>query len=166
MENSVRTAQTKVNTSSVRITKNYLTWNTLRAITISKWKFSVTLFQQQDELFYFNPSWQNRVVAWWHSVREYSKVYSRIAVRKLIVFYRQLMGEELSGLDVTDLQGLENRLEMSLRSIKTRKVIPCVLHYLQFSFPLCFNLTMQGTSTKQDHLMRSEIEELHRKVCL
>jgi hypothetical protein len=44
--------------------------------------------------------------------------------------YRQLMGEELSSLGVTDLQGLENRLEMSLRSIKTRKVITCVLHYL------------------------------------
>jgi hypothetical protein len=39
------------------------------------------------------------------------------------------MGEELSGLGVTDLQGLENRLEMSLRSIKTRKVITCVHHY-------------------------------------
>ncbi|CAM0944368.1 unnamed protein product [Alopecurus aequalis] len=49
--------------------------------------------------------------------------------------HKQLMGEELSGLGVTDLQGLENRLEMSLRSIKTRK----------------------------DHLMISEIEDLHRK---
>jgi len=52
--------------------------------------------------------------------------------------HKQLMGEELSSLGVTDLQGLENRLEMSLRGIKTRK----------------------------DHLMRSEIEELHRKGSL
>ncbi|PNT69523.1 MADS-box transcription factor 57-like isoform X4 [Brachypodium distachyon] len=52
--------------------------------------------------------------------------------------HKQLMGEELSGLGVTDLQGLENRLEMSLRSIKTRK----------------------------DHLLRGEIEELHRKGSL
>lgn len=44
--------------------------------------------------------------------------------------YRQLMGEELSGLGVRDLQGLENRLEMSLRSIKTKKVITCVIHQL------------------------------------
>lgn len=74
------------------------------------------------------------------------------------------MGEELSGLGVTDLQGLENRLEMSLRSIKTRKVITYVLHYQWFCFPICFNLMMQLTSTKQDHLLRGEIEELHRKV--
>jgi len=52
--------------------------------------------------------------------------------------HKQLMGEELSGLGVRDLQGLENQLEMSLRSIKTRK----------------------------DNLLRSEIEELHRKGSL
>uniref|UniRef100_A0A453PHH2 K-box domain-containing protein n=1 Tax=Aegilops tauschii subsp. strangulata TaxID=200361 RepID=A0A453PHH2_AEGTS len=52
--------------------------------------------------------------------------------------HKQLMGEELSSLGVRDLQGLENRLEMSLRSIKTRK----------------------------DNLLRSEIEELHRKGSL
>ncbi|XP_044951143.1 MADS-box transcription factor 57-like isoform X2 [Hordeum vulgare subsp. vulgare] len=52
--------------------------------------------------------------------------------------HKQLMGEELSGLGVRDLQGLENRLEMSLRSIKARK----------------------------DNLLRSEIEELHRKGSL
>ncbi|CAO2040802.1 unnamed protein product [Urochloa humidicola] len=45
------------------------------------------------------------------------------------------MGEELSGLGVRDLQSLENRLEMSLSSARMRK----------------------------DHLLRSEIEELHRK---
>ncbi|CAL5055710.1 unnamed protein product [Urochloa decumbens] len=49
--------------------------------------------------------------------------------------HKQLMGEELSGLGVRDLQSLENRLEMSLHSVRMRK----------------------------DHLLRSEIEELHRK---
>uniref|UniRef100_A0A0E0CR16 MADS-box domain-containing protein n=1 Tax=Oryza meridionalis TaxID=40149 RepID=A0A0E0CR16_9ORYZ len=34
---------------------------------------------------------------------------------------KQLMGEELSGLGVRDLQGLENRLEISLRNIRMRK---------------------------------------------
>uniref|UniRef100_A0A0A9GUJ7 Mads2 n=1 Tax=Arundo donax TaxID=35708 RepID=A0A0A9GUJ7_ARUDO len=48
------------------------------------------------------------------------------------------MGEKLSGLGVRDLQSLENRLEMSLRSIRTRK----------------------------DNLLKSEIEELHRKGSL
>jgi hypothetical protein len=33
------------------------------------------------------------------------------------------MGEELSGLGLRDLQSLENRLEMSLRNVRMRKVI-------------------------------------------
>ncbi|CAD6249622.1 unnamed protein product [Miscanthus lutarioriparius] len=52
--------------------------------------------------------------------------------------HKQLMGEELSGLGVRDLQNSESRLEMSLRSIRIRK----------------------------DHILKSEIEELHRKGSL
>ncbi|KAL3845755.1 hypothetical protein ACJIZ3_003158 [Penstemon smallii] len=66
--------------------------------------------------------------------------------------HRQLMGEELSGLSVKDLQNLENKMEMSLRCVRTRKD--------QILIDEIQELKQKGNLIHQENL------ELYRKVNL
>ncbi|AES90554.2 MADS-box transcription factor [Medicago truncatula] len=65
---------------------------------------------------------------------------------------RQLMGQELSGLDLNELQHLESQLEMSLKSIRTRKG-------LIFSDEI-------NELLKKGSLSSQENEDLHKKIDL
>ncbi|KAG0523702.1 hypothetical protein BDA96_07G145500 [Sorghum bicolor] len=66
--------------------------------------------------------------------------------------HRQLLGQQLSGLDVRDLQNLENKLEMSLRNIRLKKD--------QLIFDQIQELSKKGSLMHQDNI------ELYNKVNL
>ncbi|XP_074263647.1 MADS-box transcription factor 23-like isoform X2 [Silene latifolia] len=64
--------------------------------------------------------------------------------------HRQIMGEELSGLSVKDLQNLETQLEISLRAVRTKKD--------QLFFNEIHELNQKGK------LIHHENAELYKKV--
>lgn len=78
--------------------------------------------------------------------------------------HRQLMGEDLSGLNVKELQSLENQLEISLRSVRTKKdhVLIDEIHELNRKGSLVHQENME--LYKKISLIRQENAELYKKI--
>ncbi|CAM0945528.1 unnamed protein product [Alopecurus aequalis] len=66
--------------------------------------------------------------------------------------HRQLMGEDLSGLNVKELQSIENQLEVSLRGVRTKKD--------QILFDEIHELNRKGSLIHQENM------ELYKKISL
>nr|BAD29571.1 putative transcription factor MADS27 [Oryza sativa Japonica Group] len=75
-----------------------------------------------------------------------------------------LMGEDLSGLNVKELQSLENQLEISLRSVRTKKdhVLIDEIHELNRKGSLVHQENME--LYKKISLIRQENAELYKKI--
>ncbi|XP_052152131.1 MADS-box transcription factor 27-like [Oryza glaberrima] len=78
--------------------------------------------------------------------------------------HRQLMGQDLSGLGVKELQTLENQLEMSIRCIRTKKdqLMIDEIHELNRKGSLIHQENME--LYRKVNLIRQENAELYKKL--
>ncbi|XP_065875050.1 MADS-box transcription factor 23 isoform X2 [Euphorbia lathyris] len=115
-------------------------------------ELGLAIFSSTDKLYEFASTSMKSVIERYNKTKEENaqvqnpasevKFWQREAailrqqLHNLQESHRQLMGEQLNGLRVEDLQGLENKLEMSL----------------------------QGIRKKREHMLLDEIQELSQKV--
>ncbi|CAH8379961.1 unnamed protein product [Eruca vesicaria subsp. sativa] len=78
--------------------------------------------------------------------------------------HRQMMGEELSGLNVEDLQKLENQLELSLRDVRMKKDQMLVEEIQELNREADLMHQENLELHKKVNLMRQQNMELHKKV--
>lgn len=78
--------------------------------------------------------------------------------------HRKMMGEELSGLNVKELQNLEKQLEMSLRGVRVKKDQILVEEVQELNRKRNFSHQENKELYKKLDLVRQENMELYKKV--
>ncbi|KAF5784572.1 putative transcription factor MADS-MIKC family [Helianthus annuus] len=96
----------------------------------------VVIFSSTSKLHEYSSTSMKSVIERYHKAKEEHQITSPVSdvrfwqreaamlkqqLQSLQESHRRMMGEELSGLAVKDLQGMESQLEMSLRSIRMKK---------------------------------------------
>ncbi|KAI8554731.1 hypothetical protein RHMOL_Rhmol05G0120900 [Rhododendron molle] len=88
----------------------------------------------------------------------------RIQLQHLEESHRKLLGEELSGLSIKDLQNLENQLEMSLKTIRVKKdqILSAEIQALNRKESLSHHVNIE--LYKKANQIRQENTGHHKKV--
>ena len=89
-----------------------------------------------------------------------------LATSDAVFVDRHLRGEDLSTLNISDLQDLEIQLEEMLRAVRTKKVVIRWDEYLVHDFPRDphTRIAFDHRFSSQDRLFTEEIQDLNRKV--